>query len=94
MQPVEFAVWAIMAVFTIFYLSNWALKKRRYRDAILFDKGERIALHAAPWVAIGWMLVLLLFLFLDLSKLYLLVVFPGVYIIVTYQVAKNTTRKD
>jgi hypothetical protein len=94
MQPVEFAIWAILAVFTAFFLINWVLNKRRYRNTILFDERERIALQAAPWIVIGWTAVLLLFLLMNLNKLYLLIVFPLVYMLVNYQVSKMVTRKD
>jgi hypothetical protein len=94
MQPVDFAVWAILAIFTFFFLLNWVLKQRRYGRAILFEKRERIALQAAPWVIIGWATALLLFLFVDISELYLLLIFPLVYIVVMYQVASNITKKD
>ena len=94
MQPVEFAIWAMLAVFTIFFLLNWFLKKRKYKHAILFEQRERIALQAAPLVAIVWAAILLLFLFVGLNTLYLLVVFPLVYIVVFYQVANTITHKD
>ena len=88
MQPVEFAIWAILAVFTAFFLINWILNKRRYRNTILFDERERIALQAAPWILIGWTAVLLLFLLVNLNKLYLLIVFPLVYMSVITRLAK------
>ena len=94
MRPEEFAIWAILVIFTLFFLFNWVLKKRMLRDATLFEMRERIALRAAPWVAIGWAAVLVLFLFVDLSKFYLLAIFPLVYIFVTYQVASQITKKE
>lgn len=94
MEPAEFAVWTILAVFTTFFLFNWVLKKRKYSHAILLKKNEKIALQAAPWVTMGWAAVLLLFLFMDLNKFYLLAIFPLLYLFVSYRVANNITRKD
>ena len=94
MQPVDFAVWATLAIFTLFFLFNWISNKRKYRRAILFEKSERIALQAAPWIIIGWATALLLFLLVDLSKFYLLLIFPLVYLVVMYQVAGNITKKE
>ena len=94
MEPAEFAVWTILAVFTTLFLFNWVLKKRKYRHGILLEKNERIALQAAPWVTMGWAAVLLLFLFIDYNKFYLLVIFPLFYLFVGYQIANNITKKD
>ena len=94
MQPVEFAIWAMLAVFTFFFLFNWFLNKRRYRHAILLEKRERIAFHAAPWVGSVWTAILLLFLLVGLNTLYLLVIFPLIYILVSYQVANTIKDKD
>ena len=65
-----------------------------HKDATPFEMRERIALRAAPWVAIGWTAVLVSFLFVDLSKVYLLAIFPLVYIFVTYQVASHIAKKE
>ena len=89
MQPVDFAVWVILAIFTFFFLLNWISKKRKYGGEIPFEKSERISLQAAPWVAIGWATSLLLFLFVDFSKLYLLLIFPIVYTVVMFKIANS-----
>jgi hypothetical protein len=94
MEPAEFAVWTILAVFTIFFLFNWVLRKRKYRRAILLEKNERIALQAAPRITMGWAAVLLLFLFIDFSKFYLLVIFPLIYLFASYQIANHITKED
>ena len=94
MEPAEFAVWTILAVFTSFFLFNWVLNKWKHRHSILLEKNERIALQAAPWVTMGWAAVLLLFLFINFNKFYLLVIFPLVYLFVSYQVANRITNKD
>ena len=94
MEPAEFAVWTILAVFTTFFLFNWVLKKRKYRHAILLEKKERIALQAAPRITMGWAAVLLLFLFIDFSKFYLLVIFPLIYLFASYRIANHITKED
>ena len=94
MQPVEFAVWTILAVFTIFFFLNWLLKKRQYRNASVLDTRQKIAEQAALWVVTAWAAVLLVFLFISLNTFYLLVIFPLVYLAANYQVAKRLTKED
>ena len=92
MPPIEFAVRTILAVFTLFFLFNWFLRKRQYRGTMLFDARERIAFKAAPWVVLVWTAFLILFLFINFSKFALLVIFPLAYLIVNQQVEKNRKR--
>ncbi len=94
MKPVEFAVWTILAVFTIFFFLNWLFRKKQYRNASLLDPTQKIAQQAALWVLTTWAAVLLVFLFINLNKFYLLVIFPLVYLAVNYQVAKRLTKED
>ena len=94
MQPVEFAVWTILAVFTLFFFISYLLEKRNYRNALLFDRSLRIAHRGAPWLVSTWAAVLLVFLFIDLNKFYLLVIFPLVYLLVKRQVAKKLTEEE
>ena len=94
MPPIEFAVWTLLAVFTLFFLFNWLLKRRKLKDTLLFETRERIALQAAPWVVIAWTVFLIVFLFVNLSKFTLLVVFPLLYLFVNQQVAKKMAKEE
>jgi hypothetical protein len=94
MQPTAFAVWTILAIFTGFYLFTWLWKKRKYRYALLFNRRERVALKAAPRIGLAWATILLAFLLVNLDSVYLLVVFPLVYLIVTYLVAQKLRDED
>lgn len=94
MPPIEFAVWTLLAVFTLFFLFNWLLKRRKLKDTLLFETRERIALQAAPGVVIAWTVFLIVFLFVNLSKFTLLVVFPLVYLFVNQQVAKKMAKEE
>lgn len=94
MPPIEFAVWTILVVFTLFFLFNWLLKKRQYRGTMLFDARERIAFKAAPLVVLVWTAFLILFLFINFSKFALLVIFPLSYLFVNQQVAKKLTKEE
>ena len=94
MEPTAFAVWSVLAIFTGFFLFNWIWKKRKYRDAILFNRKERVALKAAPWIGVAWAVTLIAFLLANLDSVYLLVVFPLVYLFVNYQVAQKLKDED
>ncbi len=94
MPPIEFAVWTLLAVFTLFFLSNWFLSRKKYKEAMIFDARERIALKAAPWVAMAWTGFLIVFLFINLSKFALLVIFPLAYLFVNQRVAKKLTKEE
>ena len=94
MEPTGFAVWTILAVFTGFFLFNGIWKKRKYRYAILSNRRQRVALKAAPRIGLAWAALLIAFLLVNLDSVYLLVVFPLIYLFVTYQVAQKLKGSD
>jgi hypothetical protein len=94
MEPAAFAIWSILAIFTGFYLFNWIWKKRKFRDALLFNRKERAAMKAAPRIAVAWAVILIAFLVVNLDSMYLLVVFPLVYLFVNYQVAQKLKDEE
>ena len=94
MEPTAFAVWSVLAIFTGFLLFKWIWKKRKHRYAILFYRRERVALKAAPWIGVAWAVTLIAFLLANLDSVYLLVVFPLVYLFVNYQVAQKLKDED
>jgi hypothetical protein len=94
MELTPFAIWTILAVFTGFFLCTWIWKKRKYRHVILFNRRERVALKAAPWIAFAWAAVLIAFLLTNLNSLYLLIIFPLVYLLVNYQVALKLRNEN
>jgi len=94
MEPIAFAVWSILAIFTGFFLFNWIWKKRKHRYAILFNRRKRVALKAAPRIAFAWTAFLIAFLLTNLNSLYLLVIFPLIYFLVNHQVALKLRNED
>jgi ABC-type Fe3+ transport system permease subunit len=94
MEPAAFAIWSILAIFTGFYLFNWIWKKRKYRNALLFNRKERAAMKAAPRIGVAWAAILIAFLVVNLDSMYLLVVFPLVYLFVNYQVGKKLKDEE
>jgi hypothetical protein len=94
MEPTAFAVWTILTVFTGFFLFNWIWKKKKYRYPPLFNMRGRVALKAAPRIGLAWTAILIAFLFFNLNSMYLLVVFPLVYLSVKKQVAQKLTNGD
>ena len=94
MKPLEFFVWILLSFFTLFALVTWLLKKRQYRDGRMYDTAEIVALYTAPRVVIAWAAILTAFLFVDVSKLYLLLIFPCVYILINLRMAKRALKED
>ncbi len=94
MTPLEFFVWFLLSVFTLLALVTWLGKKRIYRYERIEDTAEIVAFHTAPRVVIAWAAILLAFLFVDVSKLYLLLIFPGVYIFIKLRMAKRFLEED
>lgn len=94
MEPTAFAVWTILCIFTAFFLFNWIWKKRKYRHALLFNRREKVALRAAPRIALAWTAMLIAFLLINLNSFYLLVIFPLIYLLVYYQVATKLRNED
>ena len=94
MKPLEFLVWVLLSSFTLLALVTWFVKKRKYKDGHMYDTREVIALNTVPRVVIAWTLILIAFLFVDVSKIYLLLIFPCVYFFINVRMAKKVLKED
>ena len=94
MKPLEFLVWVLLFSFTLLALVTWFVQKRKYKDGNMYDTREVIALSTAPRVVIAWAVILVAFLFVDVSKLYLLLIFPCVYFFINVRMAKKVLKED
>ncbi len=94
MNILELFVWILLSSFTLLALVMWLAKKRQYRYGRIYDTREVVALYTVPRVVIAWTLTLIAFLFADVSKFYLLLIFPCVYIFINLRMAKRVLKED
>ena len=72
----------------------WFYKKRGYKSGELYDSGEVVTLYTLPRVVLVQYIILLIFFFAEFNKLHLLYVYPLVYILINFTMAKKVIRED
>jgi len=94
MSTLEFIIWMFCSLLTIFLCMTWFYKKKQYTDKEHYDTKEVITLYALPRTVIAQTTVLIIFLFVNINKLNLLWIYPFVYYLISYAVAKRVVRED
>lgn len=94
MKWAEWIVWIALSWFTVVSFFVWEVKKRKYKHGHFYDTREVVALYTIPRVVILWTAFLLFFLFIDVNKLFLLIIYPSAYFLINVRMAKKVLRED
>jgi len=94
MDIVEWIVWAILAILTFIMFITWIFKKRSYQHGHFYDTREIVTLYSVPRVSIAETIVLVAFLFIGVNKLHLLWLYPAIYFLLTFMMARRVSEAD
>jgi len=94
MTPLDFFIWIFLLLFTVISLFIWLLKKRTHTHVKSYDTRERVALYTVPRVVLVWIGFLFGFLIFNLSKGYLLLIFPIAYLVVNFKMTQKVLSED
>jgi hypothetical protein len=94
MSPLDFFIWIFLCIFTIVTLITHQIRKKNYKHGNRYDTRDVVALYTAPRVVLVWSGFLLLFLLANVSKAYLLLIFPVTYLIVKSKMTKKVLEEN
>jgi hypothetical protein len=94
MEIFEWITWIIFAVCTLVSFVTWKIKKRAYQNGTLYDSREVVARKTIPRFVIVNSTLLIIFLFIDISKFHLIWIYPGVYLIIMLRMSRRVVKED
>lgn len=89
---IEWVVWSILMLSTIFMALTWFIKEKRSPTGKKYDTNVVLALVAIPRIAFWETIILLAFIFIDINKLHLLWIYPLVYFFISIKWAKRINK--
>jgi hypothetical protein len=92
-RTAEWFTWAILAIINIFFLYKSFYVYKRFLNGHDISAGEVIAMASQPFVCTSTLIVLVLLLFLDISKLHLFWFYPLTSLLFEFTVGKRAVNK-
>ena len=91
---IEWGVWILAALLTLFMFVTWLAKSSEYVPGEFYNTDEVVTLKALPRIAITEALVLLGFLLVDVSKFHIIWIYPIIYFFIMSRIAKRFVDRD
>ena len=80
----EWIVWTVFVVYTVVMFLTWLIKKPSYKKGHFYDTKHVITLFAIPKQTIAAAIILTFFIFVDLNKLHLLLIYPLIHFFIAF----------
>jgi len=90
----EWIVWGLFLFLTLLAITTWLYKRGKFKSGKYYNTEDVITLYAIPTITLAESIPLVVFLFIPLSKLHLIWIWPLVYWIILCSFARRQIRLD
>lgn len=94
MAYIEWGIWILAALLTLFMFVTWLAKRPEYASGQFYNTDEVVALKAIPRIFIVETIILIGILFIDVSKLHLAWICPIVYVFIMLIISKRFVDRE
>lgn len=94
MQDIGWVVWCVFLFILLITGIIWLFKQKQYPTENYYNTTDVITLVSVPKIMFFEIILLVLFLLIDISKLHLLWLFPIIWLAVTMKMAKKIMKRD
>jgi len=74
--------------------ATWLYKRKDFKDKHFYDTTEVVSLYVVPRMTINSLILLIIFIFIEVSKYHLLWLYPVIYIITAFLMSKRVLKQD